>query len=300
MSNRFLCAVVCLAAIPISAFSTPILYGGNGGHPPSTNNGALVTVNQNTAAVSVIGTPSGVSRLTGIAFDSNGVLYGSTITGGGFPPPPPTLTSSLVLINPTTGALINNVGPIRATTSAGPLLSIADLAVQPGTNTLYGIEGPDDGLGQQGDLWTINKSTGVASLVGNTGVFFGSIAFAPNGSLYLASAQMTAMGGPGNPMIGTINPATGARISSIATTDFFGALAVRPTDNVIFGDNGDAAQLFTINPNTGAETLVGSTGSNFIGGLGFAPVPEPSALGLLAIGIVALAYRALRPTLNRS
>ena len=234
--------------------------------------------------MTLIGTPGGVARLTGIAFDSSGNLYGSTITGGGFPPPPPLLTSNLIQVNPASGALIQNIGPI---TGNGSALSMADIAIEPGSNVLYGIEAPNDGLNQQGDLWTINPHTGVATLVGNTGFFFDTIAFAPSGTLYLSYAQFAGMG-PVNPALGILNPATAQIISSVPTADFFGALAVRPGDNVIFGSPGAEGQLLTLNPNTGAETLVGSTGPNLVGALAFAPVPEPGTLGLLgAVGILA-------------
>ena len=88
-----------------------------------------------------------------------------------------------------------------------------------------------------------------------------------------------------------INPANAATLSFVPTLDFLGALAVRPEDGVIFGDNGDFSQLFTINPLTGAQTLIGSTGRNFIGDLAFTPVPEPMSLALVGVGCIALLLR---------
>jgi hypothetical protein len=93
------------------------------------------------------------------------------------------LTSDLIVIDPATGALINNIGPIRGGSASGPVLSIADIAIQPGTGQLFGVD-----------------------------------------------------------------------------------------------------------PSSGAETLIGSTGLNFVGALAFQPVPEPGSIGLLALGIIGLAY----------
>src|SRR5581483_12357889 len=95
----------------------PILYGGLGGHNngDSTNDGALVIVDQTTGAVSVIGHPAGATRLSGLAFGLNGTLFGTTQPLGGFPPPPgPTGASSLITINPSTGTLVSTIGLVTA------------------------------------------------------------------------------------------------------------------------------------------------------------------------------------------
>jgi PEP-CTERM motif-containing protein len=289
MFIRHLYRMIFVIAAPAAALAAPVLYGGNGGHiglggqPNSINNGALVTLDQNNAAVSLVGTPSGVARLNGLAFDSSGNLFGSTITGGGFPPPSSTpLTSNLVRLNPTTGALIQNIGPITAN---GSPLGIAEITIQPGTGVLYGVEGPDDGLNQPGTLWKINPQTGVATQAGSTGKFFDTITFAPNGTLYLEAADF--LNGPVNPTLNIIDPNTGQILSSHPTDDFFGALAVRPDNGLLFGSTGDTALLMTIDPSTGAQTLVGSTGLNYVGALAFAPVPEPTTFLLLGLGLLA-------------
>lgn len=251
----------------------PIMYGGNGGfnNGLSINDGSLVIVDQLTAAVTLVGHPAGVSRLTGIAFDSTGALFGSTSSPGGFPPPPPPLVSTLIRIDPDTGALISTIGPITEGVG-GPQISIADLAVQPGTNILFGVRSPNDGLGGEGRLYTIDKTTGVATLVGDTQSFFASIAFAPNGTLYEAAADLGPMGEIVNARLNRVSPVNGMVLSSVATADVFGALGIRPTDGVIFGGTGSGSQIYTINPATGAQTLVGSTGLNFVGDLDFRPV----------------------------
>jgi len=73
-----------------------VMYGGNGGHSnsDSINDGFLVTIDQVTSAVTVVGHPAGVSRLRGLAFDLTGALYATTQGPGGFPPPPGPITTS--------------------------------------------------------------------------------------------------------------------------------------------------------------------------------------------------------------
>jgi len=288
-------AVLTLGAVQ-PCFGGIALYGGLGGHAisagpvASANDGSLVTIDQTAGTTTLVGHPDNVARLTGIAFDQAGDLFGSTLGSIPFPPPPSMTTSTLIRIDPATGAELASIGPITAGVG-GPAISIADLAIQPGTNTLFGIRGPTDGLNGSGLLYTIDKSTGVATLVGDTGHFFGSIAFATNGTLYDASADSPPGGGPAiNPALRTINPATAQVLTTVSTTDFFGALAVRPTDGVIFAGTGDQAQLFTVNPATGAQTaLSGTTGLDFVGDMDFVqtttaiPVPPAAWMALATL-----------------
>jgi hypothetical protein len=257
-------AAALLLMVPGAVIASPdvtgtILYGGVGGDTASNsdNIGALVIVDQNNAAITVVGTPVPGTRISGVAFDSTGALYGSTI-GIGLPP----LTSNLIRIDPNTGALISTIGPITDGPGGLPI-GIADLSVQPGTDLLFGVRAPTDLHGGAGKLYTINKTTGVATFVGNTPDRRDSIAFAPNGTLYETGFV------PGPPVLLTLNPTTGAALTSVPTAEFYGALAVRPTDSVIFAGNGDVGQIFTLAPATGVATLVGDTGMTFVGGLAF-------------------------------
>ena len=292
--KRFLPVLFVFASTLPHAAGGFIMYGGNGGHNngDSLHDGWLVIINQTTAAVADIGQPANVSRISGLAFDSTGALYITTQGGGGFPPPPgPTTASILMQINPSTGAIMSNIGQIKD--AMGTPISIADLAVQPGTGTLFGIRGPNDQLGGQGLLYTISKMNGMATLVGNTGDFFGSIAFGPDGTLYMFAADLDGGGNLIGISLKTLNPTNANVMSVVPTADFFGAFGVRP-DGVLFGGTGDSGNIFTINPTTGAETLVGSTGRDFVGDIAFVTSPEPSTLTLFGIGVLMMLRRAKR------
>ena len=266
---------VAFLSLPVSARGEEVLYGGNGGHsnPSSINDGSLVILDQVTAALTVVGHPTGIARLTGIAFDSSGALYASTQQAGGFPPPPPPMTSTLIRIDPDTGALLSTIGPI-VEGSGGPAISISDIAFQPGTGVLFGIRSPVDAAGAEGLLYTIDKATGVATVVANTGTHFGTIAFASNGTLYESAADL-GPSGPTNPTIRTINPSNGAVLTEASTDFALGALAVRD-DGTIFGSLGDRHTIVTVNPTTGAFTTVGDSGLNFVGAMAFRRPVTPS------------------------
>jgi hypothetical protein len=283
---RYMRAALLLAAwlclTTTSVIAGEVLYGGLGGHnnADSTNDGALCIVNQTTGAVTIVGHPISnppITRISGLSFEPVGYLYASTLTpAGGFPPPSGPRVSNLISLNPSNGALLLSMPIVKG--AGGPQLSIADLATQPGTNTLYGITTPDGPAGGPGDLYSINPGTGVATLIGNTGFFFNTIAFAPDGTLYLSAANLDfSTGMEKDKALKTISPFTAAVLTSVPTTDFFGALAIR-SDGKIFGGTGDQHKLFTINPTTGAETLIGDTGTTFIGDLAFSTPGAPSEL----------------------
>jgi outer membrane protein assembly factor BamB len=138
-------------------------------------------------------------------------------------------------------------------------------------------------------LYTINKLTGAATLVGDTSSFFDSIAFAPDGTLYLSAADLDFVtGNTINFRLQTLDPSNANVLTTVSTSEFYGALGIRPTDGVIFAGNGDQAQLFTLNPTTGAETLLGSTGRTFVGDIDFL-VPEPASIALTGLGALGLA-----------
>ena len=245
--------------------SAAALYGGVGNGSGSAA-GRLLLVSQATGAGTIIADPVTPGGITGLALDpASGVLFGTTMQNAGD-------FSSLVRIDPATGALLGTVGVI----TDGPApMSIGDLAIHPVTGTLYGIRSNGDGANLGGRLYTINKSTGAATLVGNANSGSGGgIAFAPDGTLY-----QTAHNAPGGSFsLNRLNPANAARLSSVPLQFYFDGLAVRPSDGALFAATGGSGdQIFTINPATGAATLVGATGAGSTSDLAFAAATDALA-----------------------
>jgi PEP-CTERM motif len=192
----------------------------------------------------------------------------------------------------------------------GTPVSIADLALQPSTDTIFGIQSPNDAnFSGTANLYTIS-TTGAATLVGNTGVFFGSIAFAPNGTLYMTSADLPtttgncANGNDINCALSTLNPATAATLTSVPVVDFYSSLGISPS-GVIWAGNGGGdiggpgiGQFYPgvsiLNPTTGNATFIGNTGTNFVGDIAFQPIPEPASFVLVGIGLAMVAARRSR------
>jgi len=286
-------ALTAVAMFSPHAIVASILFGGLGGHNVTTgptasaNDGALAIVDQSNGSVSIVGHPAGVSRITGLALDSLGGLYASTTGSAPFPPPPQgPLFSDLIQLNPTNGTLISDV-PI---TSGGTPLSIADLAIQPVTNVIYAVSSPHGTL-PPGQLYTVNKTTGVATPVGTPGTFFASIAFTPNGTLYEAVADFAGMG-PINPRLQILNPLTGAPTGApVPTAFFFGALGPGPNNTFLYAGTGDESGLYSLNPATGAATFIGDTGLNFVGDFALSPVPEPAGAALVCLSLFLILIR---------
>src|SRR5437764_3760843 len=126
-----------IAAQP--ARTAPVLYAGAGNNG-SLIDGSILTLNQSTGSGTLVGTPS-TRGITGLAFDSLGNLYGSTIKGG----------VTLEKINPYTGAQISSIALS---------IGIGDLSFQPVTDVLFGIS-------TSGFLYPINVTTGDETLVGD-------------------------------------------------------------------------------------------------------------------------------------
>lgn len=158
-------------------------------------------------------------------------LYGSEYGGG-----------AVYRISPADGTFVTLGAP-------GPS-EFPGLAYNPNTNTLYGTD--------QQNLYTVNMTTGAATLVGSHGVANGITGLTFNS----AYTVMYSIGFDGN--LYSVNPATGAATS-------IGALGHSPIAIVDLATNsagtvyaaGTDANLYTVNTSTGATTLLGAlTGTN--------------------------------------
>ncbi len=257
-----------------------VLYGGNQWlQVESANTGWLVRVDPETGASTPIGKPAGVARLSGLAFDEAGTLWASTVTGT----PSGTLrTSTLITLNPADGSLLSTIGPILDGPGGAPM-GIESLAIQPGTDALFGTRGiSDQNLVHAADIYRIDKATGVATLYidNNNANRESSIAFAPDGSLYQTVSTCCAVFG-GNPRFQILEPSSGAVQKTWPAPKYFKALAVGE-DGVLFGAapkdilGTDVSELYRIDPGTGVADLIGETGHNPIGALVFGPNAAPS------------------------
>jgi len=245
------------------AFAVPGDMIGSIGAKTSPNPGAITLVSQIDASQTLIGDPTlGGNTLSGVAFDSNQNLWGTENQD--------TLPSAtnLLQINPFTGAQISSV-PIR--NAAGTPVSIQDLAVQPGTNVLFGSTQIGDlGFGHPA-LVTIDKSTGVASLVSliNTGSSSerNPIAFTPDGTFYFFTSPT------GTLLI--LNPNDGSQQpGSVVINIGISGLGSR-SDGILFGSNpgglGGTGNIVSINPANGLITDIGPNTPNLISDLTFVP-----------------------------
>jgi len=149
----------------------------------------------------------------------------------------------------------------------GTTLTFTGLGFDSNTGTLYAITGAN------GQLFTINTATRVATAVGATG---GGLV----GALEFDHTRNTLFGlddgGTGTRLV-TINTTTGAQTvigTGIGATDCNG-LAYDPATDALYTVNSPTGVLIRINPTTGAGTPVGPTGAMFGASLGLTAIPVP-------------------------
>ena len=152
----------------------------------------------------------------------------------------------------------------------GTSLVINDLAIQPGTDVLFGTA---INVGTNtNNLYTIDKTTAVATFIGDTGVIGATLAFGPDGTLYQTSAEF------GDweflrAFLNTLDPATAAVLTTSSHSRRAHRRAGRAPDG--WGDlrveRHAGRYLHAVTD--GVLTLVGNTGAGGPGDLAFTPVP---------------------------
>ncbi len=208
--------------------------------------GGLAAINQSSFTGTLIADPITPNGLTGLTCTPDGRLWGSAGDVNG---------ADLVELNPVTGAVISQV-PI---THAGSSVRISDLACHPLTGVIYAC-GRRIG-GDYGEIFTIDKTTGVSTFLGQSGVFNdGGLAFDAAGTLYLLSALVA------NPALATLDPTTGFVLTSVnyGPATALDGLVVRPSDGALLatrGGTGGTEQIVRIDPVTGLTTELGATGT---------------------------------------
>ncbi len=282
-------ATAWLLAAPGESAADSMLFGGIGFGSPQ-NRGALITIDNTTGAGTVVGPGAGPNAgLTGLTFDPTGALWGSTRSNR--MGDPAVGAPQLLQLDPLTGTPIFTA-PL---TFGGNVLEITDLAADPTSGMLFGVSLNTSDT----SIYTIDKDTGNASLIGATGVIGVTLAFAPDGTLYMTSATFDMSGQTGS-FLHTVDPLTGTPTSTtpiglLPSGNFvhFGGLAVDPADGTIYGSAREATEtqigdIFTVTP-TGVATNIGFTGKGEPGDLAFQPIPEPMTLMLLGSGLAGVA-----------
>jgi hypothetical protein len=185
------------------------------------------------------------------------VLYGATGSNG--------VNGELVILNPATGAVTTDVGPL--VDASGKHYGLTGLAFSPSTGVLYGSTANASPTAP-GTLVTINPATGLVAQVGSFGVVstMADLTFDPTtGALYGWQAAR------GDSSLYSINPTTGAgtRVGPSGVTGIpgGGGLAANAAGTLFVSPNGETGDLDIINHTTGLATTVATlTGAPLPGG----------------------------------
>jgi hypothetical protein len=258
--------ILALISLPRAEADT-ILYASTG-ETNFNGGGRLWLIDVTTQTATLIGN-TGFDRLGGIAFDSNGTLYG---VSGGATHPPSTLmtidrnTGEATVIGSNTGNVgvdglrFNSQGVLYGvgwnnTNSVGVLVTIdpsnsnilssltlmapsggdpfcAGIAFAP-RGLLYGARG--NSIGRNEDIDLIDRVSGVLTPIGPTEVVISDIALAPDGTLYGISTDPA-----GNPSdLYSIDPITGTKTllfnTGIAKLSGLAAAPRRPCSGGLYG-----------------------------------------------------------------
>ena len=271
--------IFCLA---VAAMLTPPALGGNI-YTPHERHTRLGTISPATGAGTDVGSfeQPGLRLASGV-FDNQGDYYSFALMAGN-------TDSQLARVDIATG---------EATLIGSPAGGFVLPLEVDANDTMYTVRhvAPDAGIGGDPELFTVDKSDGQISLVGNTGVERAmDLAFDADGTLWIVG------GDEGGNKLYTLDPLTGA---STFRTEITGVVEVTQPRVEIMGimfdehdtlygtaflpgpdPNDFLSPLFTIDTATGLATKVGDTGFRLPHG-GDYLVPEP-ATGSLLLAFVA-------------
>ncbi len=221
---------------------TGTLYvsSGSNGTANGTANGAnLFTMDPSTGVPTLVdpGAAGFGTIIQDLAFDAAGVLYGND-------------NDQLYTIDLTTGVATATSGLFHGGTLVD--ISMNTIAVDPTTDTLYGVSWDDL------ELFTIDTTTGAATSLGLLSGLDAAIDFTDPSGLAFDST-------------GALYVSTGSQVGDIYALDITDLTVATLVGNV-------------------GDTLVANGGTDIssVSGLAFAPVPEPSALALLILGAIGL------------
>jgi hypothetical protein len=272
--------VLCLAP---HAQAGSILYATGVGSGPGAGLSGLYTIDPLTGAA------TSVQQFQDVHFYAGGLAYDAVtdtmfVTGA---LDSDTGTTRLFIINRFTGAMTTFPGM-----SPTINLSSGGLAINPLTGIMYATGG--NGF-QSSALFTIDKNTGAATLVGQCGgqCCVSPFGFNINGLGFRSDGTLVANGFTlsGIPVNGAYSYLFTLDLASGLATDVgpHGVNVGRQLNysGLAFGANGtlyslgstsaSAQGLYSVNPANGAATVIGDTVIHFgvDGGLAFAPEPQP-------------------------
>ena len=176
------------------------------------------------------------------------------------------LSAELYEMDPDTGKRIG-----RIVLFLGTVFFHADrMTVQPGTGMIYAVGMDFDYHGFR--WWNLIKFDpdcagfcyATEVLDGGNLQFMGGAAFTPDGTLYLIATQRS-----GAHELWTVDPTTGAQLSSVPLSTFLTTLVVRPSDGALLG--AVSGRVHEIDPATGIATPIGPALGSFVNDFAYRP-----------------------------
>ncbi len=189
----------------------------------------------------------------GLAYDDANQLWATTSNGNGS-------TSQLVRLQLTSSAVLTSVD----VTLAGQPISIGDLTFDLQSRTLIGIRSAQDGLGGAGSLYVIDRTSGQATLIGNTGLNQGGgLGFGASGQLFVTSFNSQT----NVASLHTLDRTTAAVTSTLALSNPLGrlgevvGLSSVTADGLFIASDVRSNEITTINPVTGERAIIDLVGA---------------------------------------